>query len=480
MGDLLDLLRREAADRHEVIEAWLRGRIIDDEDAEFTRVLQDMSRQVLLAGNGASDPIISIRIPEEEHGGKHLERFLQPLGATISNNEAHVSGLNYVRHVRESTGLPLMQVDYDAKVVKLALNGAIHILTRPLPDPATVDRSLEHIESYFRTVDFAETTDPFFAKTAMCEALLYFLWSPFATAYMTTKRNRYGSIESRGPRFLYLFGPAQNGKTTFLRFALKLLTGHLVEPLTGADFLKTRIRYASSFGTAFPLAFDDLTPTKNAKTFEEILKNYWENWWRPGQVYPQIAISSNTESLPEWAKSRVKHIDFDVHFAPNDRDKQRLNEIFSTPNELFSWFSSLYLEERAASETFSEDELYLARRCVQRLYEHSGRPLPSFFPGEPIEKLFDPGRKRWREILSLKKAKVRSEGRRTVVEFKPEMEQREVKQYQGHLPQTVKSTVKGKTIVIDSPKVFGSWLRGNQRRPSLTGRILGSILTKRG
>ena len=48
------------------------------------------------------------------------------------------------------------------------------------------------------------------------------------------------------------------------------------------------------------------------------IKSYWEGWWQPGYVFPQIVISSNTENLPEWAKSRLKHIDFDVHFSPRE------------------------------------------------------------------------------------------------------------------------------------------------------------------
>ena len=122
--------------------------------------------------------------------------------------------------------------------MKLALNGSIQTLSKNLPDPETVAAGLRHLESYIGTVDSGETNDAQFAKTAMYEALLYFLWSPFASGYMSTRRSTYGLIDSRGPRFLYLFGLAQNGKTTFLRYCLKLLTGQVIDPPREGAFTK--------------------------------------------------------------------------------------------------------------------------------------------------------------------------------------------------------------------------------------------------
>ena len=55
----------------------------------------------------------------------------------------------------------------------------------------------------------------------------------------------------------------------------------------------------------------------------------------------------------------------------------------------------------------------------------------------------------------------------------------EVRAYVGHLPQTVKHKIKGKTIVIESPHEFEEWLgsngNGRQRWPArLMARIRGN------
>jgi len=223
-----------------------------------------------------------------------------------------------------------------------------------------------------------------------------------------------------------------------------------------------RVKGSSSVGTAFPLVFDDLTPSKDIKKFEDIVKSYWEVWWQPDYVFPQIVVSSNTENLPEWAKSRVKHIDFDVHFAPDENARQRLNDIFSRPNGVFSWFSALYLQGLSSVEVFHDDELSLARTSMRRLYEYVGRELPVFFPHEPLEKLFDPGQRRWRDLLDrMQLAKVRWEKDRAYIEFSDAMQYREIQAYQGYLPQTIKNRLRGKTLIIDSRRAFEVWSAGN-------------------
>jgi len=480
MGDLLDLLRRDSGDRREIVEAWIQGKVSADDDAVALKVYQDISRQVLLQSSVKDEPIVSVRLPEEERTRRDVAKLLAPLDPVMDRGEAAVNGMSFIRHATQITGLPLLQVDYEQRSVKLALNGSIQLLTTPPPHPDALADDLAHVESYINTVDAGETGDRPFAKTAMFEALLYMLWSPFAVGYMRARRARYGLIDSRGPRFLYLFGPAQNGKTTFLRFALKLLTGQVIDPLRESSFTLRRVRASTSVGTSFPLVFDDLTPSKDLKKFEEILKSYWESWWQPDYVFPQMIFSSNTENLPEWAKSRVKHIDFDVHFAPDERARSKLNGIFSRPNNLFSAFANNYLDALQSNE-FYDDELKLARISMQRLYEQARRELPPFFPKEPLESLFDPGQRRWRDLVyRMQMARLRREKDRVYVDFADAMQYHEVKAYQAYLPQTIKNRLRGKTLIIDSRPAFDAWLDRRGRLDRRGPRAWLRLLSRKG
>jgi len=223
--------------------------------------------------------------------------------------------------------------------------------------------------------------------------------------------------------------------------------------------------------SAFPLVFDDVDPSRTSG-IEEVFKSYWERWWRDQYVSPQILISSNSPRLKEWAKSRVKRIDFDVHFAPSEDAKERLARLFSQDSSVFKWFSHLYMASLDSDELPSDDELRLARAVMKQLYEHARRTLPAFFPVEPIEKLYDPGRRDWQDLLfRLRKATIEQQGDRQLATFSKDMQHWEINDYQGYLPQTVKYQRKGNTIIIENPKEFDRWLGQPPRAPSLLARI---------
>jgi hypothetical protein len=466
MGDLVDLFReRQDAPKKEIVEAWLKGAIGEDQESETRRVFHELSLGALENAAEREEPLITVRLPDAPAARKQVERALSPVMQAGGAGELRVNGLAWIRYVEENHGLPILHVDRERRCVVMGLNGSRILMTEALPDAAALNGALSHVEDYLNTVDCGQTTDPNFAKAAMFEALLYVLFAPFAAEYMKRRRSAYGSVDTRGPRFLYIYGPSQNGKSTFLRFALKLLTGQQIQPLTGNQFTKTKLLQATTLGTAFPLVFDDVVALQSAPNIEEGMKSYWEVWWKSGYVQPQIVLSSNVRTLKEWAKSRVKRVDFDVHFAPSERNKERLARIFEVENRLFRWFSAAYLIRMEQSDPTSDDELRLARATMAELYERAARALPAFFPSEPLERMYDPGRRDWRDLLfGLKKAKTVREKGRLLIEFSDDVPFWEVGEYQTNLPQTVKSIRRGNTLVIESPAEFDAWLESGSPR----------------
>ena len=473
MGDLLSLLRSvEGADRNETVEAWLTGGAIGEGHVETRRVLRDVAAAVLDPELWNQEPVFRIRLPKADAARREIERFLAPAKPTITSSEVSLQKIAYLRYVQEDHGIPLMRIDRSNGAVLLGMDGTLRNLTEPLAEPTLVDRALDHIEEYLQTVDLGETREPRFAKMSMYEALLYFLYVPFANEYMEVRRRRFAGVDSRGPRFLYIYGPSHNGKTTFLRFALKLICGQRVEPLMPSSFSKTTALTAMAFGSVFPLVFDDLTPSRRSGPFEEIVKSFWEAWWQPGHPSPQLIVSSNTESLKDWAKSRVKRVDFDVYFAPNETNKERLSALLAVENPLFAWFSHEYLTALGQREVANDDELQLAREIMVALYSHANRKVPDYFPLEPVEQVYDPGRIRWADLLRLKQARIRRENRRLLVYFSTNMQYPEIKDYETDIPQTIRYRREGKMLVIESPQGFDSWLNG-QRPKGLLNRLIG-------
>ncbi|MBI2886176.1 MAG: phospholipase D family protein [Chloroflexi bacterium] len=479
MGDLVELLKGEPNERRqEIAEAWLKGKVDGEEELEGRKVLQELTARSLTSLEESIEPVLILTLPDAPKARKQVERFLAPLGPEITDHRASVNALRYVRYVWEHHAVPLMQVDLPARAVRLSIDGPVAARSEPLPDGEHVSQALEHIEAYVNTVDWGRCLDPQFAKASMFEALLYFLAAPFAHEHMKLRRQSYGLVDYRGPQVLYIFGRAQNGKSTFLRFALRLLTGQHVSAQPGAQFSKTKVQGTAAVGTVFPLVFDDVDFSRNARTFEEVMKSYWEVWWREECVVPQLTLTGNADNLKDWAKSRLKRVDFDVQFAPSEIEKARLNKILEVDNPLFKWFSHLYMESLARGETPGEDELRISRSVMRDLYRHAGRSAPSFFPDQPLERLYDPGRKAWRDVIHvLRKAAPQRQGQRLLITFKEEMQHNEVRAYAGHLPQTVKKEIKGKTIVIESPVEFDRWLKGadgaSQSWRDRLGRLFG-------
>lgn len=469
MGDLMELLRqREAGDREEVIDAWLKGTIRRDEDeTESRQVLHDLAARSLQAAQEENDPIFAVSLPDAPRARRQVERILAPLTPVHSDHQVNLDARAYLHHIEQVHGVPIMQVDIREATIRLALGGQVTTRCESLPDPVLVDQALAHLESYVCTVELGHSLDLHFAKASIFEALLYFLSSPFAHEHMKSRRRTYALVDSRGPQVLYLFGRAQNGKSTFVRFALQLLTGRHMLPLPGAQFSKTRILNASSLGTVFPLVFDDLDVSHKGGAFEEVLKSYWEVWWREDCAAPQLILTSNAENLKEWAKSRVKRVDFDVHFAPSESQKAALSRILEVENPIFKWFAFLYIGHLRQGLAPAEDELHIARAAMKELYLYASRPVPEFFAERPLEQVYDPGRKVWRDLLfGLRKASIERRDGRLLVGFKDEMQYNEVRAAVGHLPQTVKYQIKGKTIVIESPGEFETWLRTGRASPS--------------
>ena len=469
MGDLRELLQKHKdLDRPQVIKAWLKGTSIDEENLEAKRVLQEISIKALQSSSSKEESLITVQLPQSPAAKRQIDKFLEQLQPLTTHNELRLNNFAFIRYVEENHRFPLMRVDMEREEIRLGVNGSVLSLSEAIPNSILVNQGLQHIEAYLPTVDSGQSPDPKFAKASMFEALLYMFFAPFANEYTKNKRNRYGIIDRRGPRFLYIYGPSQNGKSTFLRFALKLLTGHMIQPLSGRDFIKERVIAASDLGTVFPLVFDDIF---QGVTFQNIIKSYWEVWWKQDYVSPQIIMTSNSSRLQEWAKSRVKRVDFDVQFAPNESSKEMLARLFSEENHIFKWFSYLYLKRLKSSDLVSDDELQLARVIMTELYERAERPLPEFFPREPIERLYDPCRRTWNDLLyQLRKAKTVSERSRMLIEFSEDMQPREIGEYQAYLPQTVKSQRRGNTLIIETPNEFKEWLEGQspQRRSWLT------------
>ena len=464
MGDLLQLLaKRQNLASGEVITIWLGTESSDPDLAEARALVKDIVSDAFAHPGDEERAVIHVDLPKGPDSRKQALKLLTPLGVDGRAGDARITPASVIRYVEQVHGVPILRVDVAKQEVSLGFRGAITRLDEELGEPAQIDEALADLEAYIDTVDFGQTLDSQCAKTSMYEAALYAMAAPFAHEQMKERRHRYGSVNRRGPRFLYIYGPAQNGKTTFLRYALKLITGSLVDPSASSRFTKANIRGVQIFGTCFPLMFDDMAAT-TTKTFEDIVKSHWEIEWTEDPAYPQIIFTSNHLNLRPWAKSRLKRVDFDVHFVPTTLTQEHLATILDKPNPLFRWFARVYLQRISQPGWLGDDETGIAREVMLSLYEFAGRVVPQYFPRRPFEELYDSDLRAWRDVIRQRKASVHQAGKETSIKFTDDLQPQEVQEYRACLPQTVKARLIGKTLVIENPGNFHAWLDSGSKK----------------
>ena len=231
--------------------------------------------------------------------------------------------------------MPLMVVDLERREVRLGFDGAVHTLTESLPDRETVDGALNHIEAYLDTVDLGQCPDPPFAKASMFEALLYVFYAPFANHDMKLKRIRFGNIDSRGPRFLYIYGPAQNGKSTFLEVIDAMISSYAIKTPAETLMLKrqdgpsndvTRLkgaRFVSSAETQEGRSFDE-SKLKDLTGGDVVTARFLHR--EHFEYYPEFKIWMGANHRPvirgvdEGIWRRIRLVPFEVQIPIEERD----------------------------------------------------------------------------------------------------------------------------------------------------------------
>ncbi len=477
MGDLRELLAdRDGSEQpHSIAERWVKAILSEGDDEQVMRVvqatLQEVTTKALVPHDGQALPeeIIEFALPSDATR-KAKDAALQALSpykateapdGTVRLRRSDLLGFRSRR-----TRVPAMQVDLERQMVYLGLDSETDTRrTAPLPTPEVLDAALRNIEDYLATVDLGSSLYPKRAKMAMFEALLCILSAPFATELMKLKRRRFGQVDLRGPLFLFIHGPSHTGKSTFLTFALRLLTGRRWRLLGNDAFKKANIQSLGQTRTTFPLVFDDVVLSSKKGDLERVYKEYWEKWWSEERVFPAIIVSSN--KLPTandtWAFSRMRMLDFDVLFPDNAETKDHLKAVLEQPNDIFKWFSFLYLKELADQDVTDGDDLLAARRVFMKLYDQAHREVPACFPRQPIQELFDSGRTQWVDAIQLGKAEIRSWGRdRKRIIFAENYQSYEVNRFVAKLPARIKAKAQGNIVVVETPREFATWLRSGE------------------
>lgn len=160
--------------------------------------------------------------------------------------------------------------------------------------------------------------------------------------------------------------------------------------------------------------------------------------------------------------------------ARSAENQARLAPVIEAENHLFYWFSYLYFRRLRLNEGPSDDELCIARWVIEQLYSFAGRRLPEYFPGKPLEQIYNPDRMLWLDLLEqTKQARLTTAGPKLLVVFDQSMQHHEINEYLTALPQTVKWRRRGNLLTVESPKEFLGFIGQNGKGRGWLNRLLG-------
>lgn len=451
MDDLRKMRQTSNNDRDVDFVLWSSS--TEDKEAKLVRTIMNDIKVQAFETDDKADETVRINIPKNTPR-KTKNHLRNTYGAKINNGIATIPRGRVLEHT-ESVGVPLLEVETNTGNVKLSINGSVKNL-QINDDTDNLNQGLSDIESYIKLVDRAVCHHPNAMKMNLMETVIYTLSAPFGNDWM---ENRWDSrsVDRRGPKHLLIYGDGHNGKTTLFRFMSHILTGRIVEPISGKNLQKNNweglIEHAKNMQTTMPIMVDDIKSravSGNSATLESTLKTYWENDWKPGLKYPLIIMNTNHDGLSEWAKTRLYRLDFLVKFKGDSKDQNVLKDIFERPNPVFSQFAKIYCNINQSGIAQGEDELSMGRKVMLRLYEIANRRVPDFFPRVPPEEIYDMDAIYCSARLNYGVVRTRRKKGARLLNFnsRPSMYA-----FKARLPPEVSSFVDDKTLVIEPPSV---------------------------
>lgn len=468
MSDLQKLCsENKETDRMELYQLWQRNKS-DGESIAIKAIFDNIKGQAFDISEDDSDEVIRISIPEVIKTGK--KKFLtNVLGAKISGNSATITRSKYLNHTTMLGTLP-MKINQQTGEIKFGIAGEI-VKVPQTYETELLNSSLNDIERYIQTVDRATCVHPDAAKMTMMETIMYSMAAPFVNMLHKEKMKVTQRVNRRGPRHLLIYGPGHNGKTALGRYLNYLLTGKLIEPISAKQWNKKNWEglfvNAQTAGTSFPIIIDDIKDncfSGKRATLEGFVKSHWEEDWVNGSEFPVLIMNTNHEDLPDWAKTRIKRLVFNVKFNGGPEDTKLLNDLMGRENIVFAAFSKEYISQLTKGFEYDEDELKLARIVMTELYKKAGRDIPEFFPHKSPELIYDMDAISCydkRRFMMFQEKKIKGGIRLTFTSFKS------LNNFKAKLPPEINYETDDKTLVITNRDQYKKFMaRGKPAKKS--------------
>ena len=153
--------------------------------------------------------------------------------------------------------------------------------------------------------------------------------------------------------------------------------------------------------------------------------------------------------MADWAERRVRKRDFSLRFK-GEEEQSEVERILTTENLVFPAF----IYSRKLNEGFEAHEK-MAREALFEVYQNAERELPSFFPTERPEEIYDMNAIYCNELkVMAHEEKMIKTNRGRVLKLMFESNRygkKRLPTYQSRLPPEVQLKIESTTLIIKNP-----------------------------
>lgn len=250
--------------------------------------------------------------------------------------------------------------------------------------------NIESIQKFFSGMDYFYG-DVEQAKKDYFKYMTWYLATPFM-AYLRYFASRNNYDTKLFPMYGVIYGDSNGGKTTFIKFLVKLMCGETVKMNTTEDFTATRIDGLKRVCEGLPLNIDDLAKTQFQNHSERVIKN--DEWGISDRLvnYPAVSITSNKiTSLTKDLSKRaiICRIGAKIDNERGAKNSKRVNESMS---ELTTAFYGEYvrrmlvcidemtteMRENANGKEYFPDIFHASSSVIADIFEACGIDLPDY------------------------------------------------------------------------------------------------------
>lgn len=221
--------------------------------------------------------------------------------------------------------------------------------------------------------------------------MTWYLATPFM-AYLRYFASRNNYDTKLFPMYGVIYGDSNGGKTTFIKFLVKLMCGETVKMNTTEDFTATRIDGLKRVCEGLPLNIDDLAKTQFQNHSERVIKN--DEWGISDRLVNYLAVSITSNKITSLTKDLSKRaiicrIGAKIDNERGAKNSKRVNESMS---ELTTAFYGEYvrrmlvcidemtteMRENANGKEYFPDIFHASSSVIADIFEACGIDLPDY------------------------------------------------------------------------------------------------------